>query len=668
MADDTVNDLLGRLDSHNCPLGPVASWPVELRQAMSLFLPAAAQIVLFWGPEYVSIYNDAYAAAIGNKHPGAFGRPAAESWRALWDDVEPLLQRVWRTGETYQAKDRPFHLERGDGGETTYFDVSYSAAPDADGNVVGILCIVAETTARVRAERNLEAEVAARTQERDTVWKVSQDLLVVAGLDGVIRSVNPAWRRTLGWRPDELVGRSSEWLEHPDDVSRTRNEMEALATGRLTHGFENRLRTRDGRYRTFAWTGVPIEGAIYSVARDVTIERERQAELEDTQERLRQAQKMETIGQLTGGVAHDFNNLLQVVTGNLDILVRKLPEDQARMRRAADNALDGARRAAILTRRLLAFARRQPLSPKRLNPNRMVLNMSDLLHRTLGETIEVQANLARDVWSVEVDANELENAILNLALNARDALPSGGSLTIETANAHLSPEEVRTHGDVSPGDYVMLTVSDTGVGMTKEVAARVFEPFFTTKEVGKGTGLGLSMVYGFVMQSGGHVRLQTEVGQGTSVSIFLPRLEGAELIDEEEEAPAALAMESTREETVLVCEDDNDVRAYSVDALRELGYRVIEAHDGPSAMRLLERKDGRVDLLFTDVVLPSGLTGADVAQEARRIRPDLKILFTTGYARDAIVHHGRLDPGVELITKPFSYADLAARVRAILDA
>jgi PAS domain S-box-containing protein len=390
------------------------------------------------------------------------------------------------------------------------------------------------------------------------------------------------------------------------------------------------------------------------------------AEREHAEEALRQSQKMEAVGQLTGGIAHDFNNLLTVIAGNIDIARRHLGEaGEGRVLRALGNAQIGAERAAVLTQRLLAFSRRQPLNPRPVDANKLVTGMGELLHRTLGETIEVETVLAAGLWRVEADPNQLENAILNLAVNARDAMPDGGKLTIETANTHLDRGYAARHAGVTAGQYVAICVSDIGSGMDADTLERAFEPFFTTKEVGKGTGLGLSMVYGFVKQSGGHLKIYSEEGEGTTVRIYLPRLIG-EAADAEDRPDEAVP-EGSREETILVCEDDDDVRAYTVEVLRELGYRVLEAHDGPSALRLLERQEGNVDLLFTDVVLPSGMTGAVLAQEARARRPELKILFTTGYARNAIVHHGRLDPGVELITKPFAYADLAARVRDMLD-
>jgi PAS domain S-box-containing protein len=386
-------------------------------------------------------------------------------------------------------------------------------------------------------------------------------------------------------------------------------------------------------------------------------------ELQRNAEALRQAQKMEAVGQLTGGVAHDFNNLLQIIVGNLDYLTRNLPEEMGRLRRATMQAMTGARRAAALTQRLLAFARRQPLDPKPIDANALVRGMSDMLHRTLGEIYQIEIVLAAGLWRTEADPNELEAALLNLAINARDAMPTGGKLTIETSNAHLDEAYAGLHAEVTPGQYIAMMVSDTGAGMDSETLAHVFEPFFTTKEQGKGTGLGLSQVYGFVKQSKGHVKIYSELNAGTTVKIYLPRL-----VDEanvEEPGEGTIVPEAAGE-VILVVEDDPDVRAYSVESLKELGYRVLEAADGPEALQILKR-EGQVDLIFTDIVLPGGLTGAEVVVEARRIQPDLPAVFTTGYSRNAIVHHGRLDKGVHLLTKPFSFTELAGKMRDVLD-
>ena len=381
------------------------------------------------------------------------------------------------------------------------------------------------------------------------------------------------------------------------------------------------------------------------------------------EEALRQAQKMEAIGQLTGGVAHDFNNLLTVIIGGLDTIRRSKPGDEARIQRAVDMAVKGAQRAASLTSRLLAFSRRQPLDPKPLDLNLLVRDMTDLLHRTLGEQIELEGVLAPRLWPVEVDQNQLESAILNLAVNARDAMPEGGKLTIETANTALDESYVALDSEVIPGQYVVVCVSDTGTGMSKEVLAKVFEPFFTTKEVGRGTGLGLSMVYGFVKQSGGHITIYSEEGHGTTVKLYFPRYTGKE--QSGPEVPEVAIPRGSVGEVVLLVEDNEDVRAYSAMILRELGYAVLEVEHAEPALAILKMEQ-RIDLLFTDVVLP-GKSGRELAEAALALRPKLKILFTTGYSRNAIVHHGRLDAGVNLISKPFTYEQLATRVRDLLD-
>ena len=383
----------------------------------------------------------------------------------------------------------------------------------------------------------------------------------------------------------------------------------------------------------------------------------------EAEEALRQAQKMEAVGQLTGGVAHDFNNLLTVIIGGLDTIRRAKPGDAARVERAVEMALQGAQRAAHLTGRLLAFSRRQPLAPKPLEANALVRDMTELLHRTLGEQIELEGVLAPRLWAIEADQNQLESAILNLAVNARDAMEGGGRLTIETSNTLLDESYAATDSEVAPGQYVMIAVSDTGSGMSPRTLERVFEPFFTTKDPGRGTGLGLSMVYGFVKQSGGHVTIYSEEGQGTTVKLYFPRYHGGAAAPGP--VPERLMPTGSDGEVVLLVEDNDDVRAYSRMILTELGYRVLEATEAEAALAILATGQ-RIDLLFTDVVLP-GRSGRALADEAAKLRPELKVLYTTGYSRNAIVHHGRLDPGVQLITKPFTFEQLAVRVRDLLD-
>jgi signal transduction histidine kinase/CheY-like chemotaxis protein len=399
--------------------------------------------------------------------------------------------------------------------------------------------------------------------------------------------------------------------------------------------------------------------------------REQIAGREKAEEALRHAQKMESIGQLTGGVAHDFNNVLAIILGSLEMLERRVAEgaDRSRLERPIANAKVGAERAAALIRSLLAFSRRQPLRPQPLDVNRLVSGMSELLRRTLGEQVAIETVVAGGLWRTLADPNQLENAILNLAVNARDAMPHGGKLTIETANAYLDARYTAEYEDVEPGQYVVLGITDTGSGMSKEVMERAFEPFYTTKDVGQGTGLGLSQVYGLVKQSGGHVKIYSEEGEGTTIKIYLPRL----LAGAEAQVPAAPAEPALPEpaaagpdaEAVLVVEDDDDVREHSAGMLSELGYPVFEARDGAEALRVLDEQP-RIALLFTDVGLPGGMNGRALADEALSRRPDLKVLYTTGYARNAIVHDGRLDPGVHLVAKPFTYAELAEAVRRVL--
>ena len=395
--------------------------------------------------------------------------------------------------------------------------------------------------------------------------------------------------------------------------------------------------------------------------------------IEEAQEReaaegqLRQIQKMESIGQLTGGIAHDFNNMLAIVIGSLDIARRRLtPDSDPRIIKGIDNAAEGAQRAAQLTARLLAFSRQQPLDPQPIDVNKLVGGMSELLRRTIREAIRVETVLAGGLWRASIDASQLEAAIINLCVNSRDAMPMGGRLTIETANAHLDDAYAATHSDVTAGQYVMVSVSDSGTGMPPEVVERAFEPFFTTKGVGKGTGLGLSQVFGFIKQSRGHVKIYSEPGEGTIIKIYLPRYYGPEPVGGTVTATPAELPRAKGEEIILVVEDEERVRHMSVDSLRELGYTIVQASDGEQALEMLTIQP-RIDMLFTDVVMP-GINGRILADRARESHPGLKILYTTGYTRNAIVHNGMLDPGVSFLAKPFTLDQLAVKVRQVLDA
>ncbi|AVP59089.1 two-component system sensor histidine kinase/response regulator [Pulveribacter suum] len=572
-------------------------------------------------------------------------------------------------GQAIRSK-RPFELEhrvrRSDG---TLGWACSRAVPllDASDEIVEWFGTVSDITQRKQAEQalrelnaTLEQRVEARTQERDRIWRLGSDLLGVADTHGVWQSVNPAWTQVLGWREDEIVGKTSEWLEHPQDCARTRTEVARLADGATTIDFENRFRARDGSYRWLSWTAVPESGLLYCTARDVTAAKSQAEALRHAEDQLRQAQKMEAVGKLTGGVAHDFNNLLQVIGGNLQLLQKDLAgHERAELR--LRNALGGVARGSKLASQLLAFGRRQPLAPRVVNLGRLIRDMDDMFRRALGESIEIETVVAGGLWNAFVDTAQVENALLNLAINARDAMKGQGKLTIEAGNALLDDGYTLRHTDVTPGQYVVLAVTDTGSGIPADVLEHVFEPFFTTKPEGQGTGLGLSMVYGFVKQSGGHVKLYSEAGHGTTVRIYLPRAHQQEDIATDTRTGPAVG----GTETVLVVEDDEGVRATVVEMLADLGYRVLKAKDADSALVIVE-SGMPIDLLFTDVVMPGTLRSPELARKARERLPGIAVLFTSGYTQNAIVHGGRLDAGVELLSKPYTREELARKVRHVL--
>jgi PAS domain S-box-containing protein len=921
------------LDWSRSPLGPVETWSPALLNAVALLLPAQAQIVLFWGPEFVALYNDAYAPSIGDKHPRALGRPARENWSELWQDLEPLLRSVRDTGETFFAKDRPFYIERHGGvGETAHFDVSYSLVREPDGSPGGVLCIVSETTERVRAEQSLRrteervrlatenagiglwdidandgidfsysrkssAFVMARgervplshllkhlhpedapkfqaaydaardpaqrammdieyrvmpmgstpmrwikvrgrgvfdadgkcervsgtaleiTAERETQDALahSEELLRLAtdsaeigmwDMD-VARNTNysqPRVKAMFGIPPDEdpppeeffklvheedvdrvlaayaeafdpvkratydvsyrVIGRDGvqRWVQargrgifSPDgtclrvvgtamDITKEREIAEALRRSeeqlRLAaeyaevglwdidlvndivywpprvhemfgfppdapvtmkqfraalHPADKRktiaaiLAACDPRQRTFydadyriirktdgavRWmsakgralfddkgTCVRMLGVILDITERKAIEErlhelnetleqrvaERTAALEQSQAALQQAQKMEAIGNLTGGIAHDFNNLLQGLTGSLD-LIRRKPENVERVRRWAEAGLQAAERGAKLTAQLLAFSRSQKMEMKALNITALLDGMRELLVRTLGPSIQVMLELSPDAQAVLGDETQLEMAILNLAINARDAMEGTGILTIRTGALSIAED-----GELTPGDYIELSVTDTGCGMPPDVAMRAFDPFFTTKEVGKGTGLGLSQVYGMARQAGGTVRIASAPGEGTVVRILLR----ATQLDARQEADAAKEnVETAAQATVLVVDDDPDVRQFLTDSLDTFGYKTITASDGTAGLDILDRM--RPDLLIVDYAMP-GMTGAQLASQARTKHPGLPILFASGYAETSALETA-LDGKALVLRKPFRLDVLQAAI------
>jgi len=541
---------------------------------------------------------------------------------------------------------------------------------DDNGKCVRVLGTVVDITRRKMTEErlrelneSLEHQVAQRTAERDRVWRNSRDIILVIDRDGIIYSTNPAWSDITGYAREDGIGRCYEDFLLPEDVPASRAEVNRAFTVGTTRALENRYRHKNGSIRWLSWRATIEGNLIYAYGRDITPEKAQAEALRQAEDALRQAQKMEAVGQLTGGIAHDFNNMLGVIIGGLDLLQRRLdPEDQ-RTKRYIESVTEAANRAAALTQRLLAFSRQQPLRPEIIDVNRLLAGLSDLLQRSLGTDVRLETVLAGGLWRINADPNQLENALLNLCVNARDAMPEGGHLTIETRNAYLDEHYAASNPEVTEGPYVLICISDTGEGMTEDVMAKAFDPFFTTKPVGKGTGLGLSQVYGFVKQSGGHLKLYSEVGNGTSAKIYLPRHMG---LDAEQKQDDRDTVPGGSGELVLVVDDEPAVRQFSTEALVELGYRVVEADGGAAALRLLESCP-EIELLFTDIVMPD-MNGKKLAEEAKRMRPDLKILFTTGYTRNAIVHNGVLDPDVDLIGKPFTVNELSLKIRTILDA
>jgi PAS domain S-box-containing protein len=582
---------------------------------------------------------------------------------------------------------------------------------DTDGSDQSLTSVIREaaSVSRERADTqslfgriNLQLTTAARSAEGQarrsqlvlserylaTLLSQSPDAFLAVDDGGRLVAWNEAARQLFPIDSDDLMGLPAAQLFPRECGAEIEGLIEAAKRDETIRQHELPLRIDNGEVLVHGEVSVaPVhaeDGRIASVsitARDVTARKRAEEELrllnqgleervaqavaerQEAEEALRQAQKMESLGHLTGGIAHDFNNMLAVVIGSLDLLTRRIG-DEPRARRYVDAAMEGARRAATLTQRLLAFARQQPLNPEPIDVNKLVAGMSDLLRRSLGSEMRLETVLAGGLWKIHADRNQLESALLNLAVNARDAMPDGGRLTIETQNGFLDARYAAAHLGVPAGQYVMIAVTDTGTGMPAEIAAKVFDPFFTTKEAGKGTGLGLSQVYGFVKQSGGHIKIYSEVDQGTTVKIYLPRHFSTEEEVLKEEGAADLPM-GEHQEVILVVEDEPSVRQFSVDALTELGYGVLEADGAKAALAILDGHP-EISLLFTDIVMPD-VNGRKLAEEVQRRRPDLKVLFTTGYTRNAIVHNGVLDPGVELIAKPFTIDELAAKVRTILD-
>ena len=510
------------------------------------------------------------------------------------------------------------------------------------------IALIIDNTARRQAER-----------ETERIIETSQDLIHVNDSYGKFLRVSPSTTAVLGYPPEQLLGRTADEFIHPEDIEAVRGAMRATRQGRGGWRFRCRYLHKDGHLVPMLWSGVWSERDrhYYFIGRDMT-------DYDRTEEQLRRSQRMEAIGQLTGGVAHDFNNILTIILGNVEALAEDEGLDP-RLRKRVSGIAAATERAADLTRQLLAYSRKQALRPQRTDINDLVATTAKLLGRTLGAEIEIESVLARDLWNAEIDGAQLESALVNLAVNARDAMPKGGRLLIETANATLDEDYVAQNPDAAAGDYVMLAVTDTGTGMTPDVLAQAVEPFFTTKDVGKGTGLGLSMVYGFIKQSNGHLSLYSEPGRGTSVKLFLPR--AAAVQRQAAEAAPRRAPLPGGNERILVAEDNDEVREGVVSQLQSLGYDVSDAPDGSAALGKLEAASQPYDLLLTDIIMPGPMNGKVLADETARRWPETRIVFMSGYTENTIIREGRLDSDILLLNKPFAKRDLAAIIRQALD-
>ncbi len=631
--------------------------------------------------EYVS---PAYEAIWGLPTADLYADQAAFFTALHPDDREAFRAVVATQVRVGEPTEQRYRIIRPDGSIRRIRDRAWPLR-DAGGEVYRVVGLAEDETERLAAEerlaesearlrqlnQTLEARVAERTAERDRTWRNAQDLLCIVDQDGRFRAANPAWTTVLGWLPEEVVGQHHLFFTHPDHQAASA-AARAVSAQQPLPNYESRLRHKDGSYRWIAWVAAAEGDMVYASGRHITAEKEAAAALARTQDLLRQAQKMEALGQLTGGIAHDFNNMLQGVTSGINLARRRMeggkPEEAGKF---LDAAVDAAGRAGALVHRLLAFARRQALLPRRIDLNRLLGGMAELIRQTVGAPIIVTQHLAETVWPVLCDPSKFENTLLNLAINARDAmLPAGGSLLIETANVRLEAADLSGWDTAAPGDHVRLSVIDSGVGMPADVLEHAFEPFFTTKPVGQGTGLGLSQVFGFVSQSKGVVRLQSQVGRGTAVHIYLPRH-----IAPADAAPPTLpgartAPHAAMAGTVLLVEDDATLRLIAAEALREAGCTIIEAKDGPTGLMAVHdaaaTQPAGIDILVADVGLPGGLNGRQLADSARELMPTLPVLLITGYEAEALRAADSLGQGIEIMAKPFALEALTARVRIML--
>lgn len=691
-----VRALVSQFDWSQTSVGPKSTWPQALATAFDMIIETTAPMALLWGADGIMIYNDAYAEIAGQRHPEILGHPVAEAYPEVADFNTRVL-KDGLAGQSSAFSNQHFVLNRFGSPEECWYNLNYSPVRDGEGQVLGVLAVVIEVTAQVLAERK-RLEIEQTLLERESELARVQRIGRVGGVevdfsDGFQNKRSPEYLYIHGLPPEAATETHESWVAriHPDDREATvQNFLDAVKGDIRDYAYEYRIiRPSDGETRWVAVSAIferdrsgralRMVGAHTDITArkqaEIALQRlnetlesaviDRTRELRLVEESLRQAQKMEAIGQLTGGIAHDFNNLLTGIIGSLEVVKRRIDlgrlDDLDRFMAAAINS---ASRAANLTQRLLAFSRQQSLDMKPIDINGLIASLEELLRRSIAEAIDLNVELPRDIWTVEGDASQIESAILNLVINARDAMPDGGAIRIKTANLSITESEGTHPKGLDRGDYVVVSVSDNGVGMPQSVIERAFDPFFTTKPIGQGTGLGLSMVYGYARQSKGHVDIDSGKERGTTVRFYMRRYTGAPA--QETPAPEKLDVPPGRGEMVLVVEDEPAVRQLIVEILAEAGYRTLQAADGPSAIPVLESSQ-HLDLLISDVGLP-GLNGRQVAEIGRKHRPDLKVLFVTGYAQHAAVRSDFLGPGMQMITKPFQSDVLALRVREMIGA
>jgi len=662
-----MEQAIRELDWSSTPLGTMDAWPPALTTLVSMVVSSSQPMFVVWGPKYTLIYNEAYAHILAKKHPAALGKPFLDVWSEIRGDLKPIVELAY-AGQAVSMNDIKLLMHRNGYPEETHFAFSYTPIWEPAEEISGFVCVCLEITAQVSAERDqrvaeealrrlndtLEQQVQERTSELARLWDRSPDLMLIIDFDGVFVRVNPAWTDLLGYQPDELIGHHVNEFVFPEDHPATVEAYMLAAEGKSPK-VVNRYRHKNGSLRWLSWVAAPAGNVTYATGRNITIEKQQSDALMQAEETLRQSQKMEAIGQLTGGVAHDFNNLLTVIKSSADMLKRpSLPD--ARRQRYISAISETVDRAAKLTAQLLAFARRQALKPEVFAACDSVRSISAMMETLSGSRIRIVTELPERKSYVEADPSQFDTALVNIALNARDAMNDEGLLTIRVEPVERMPA-VRAHKAIQ-GPYVAVSITDTGTGIPERILAQIFEPFFTTKGVGHGTGLGLSQVFGFAKQSGGEIIVESEMGKGSVFTLYLPRVAEPEEAKQELEPEPLMDGHGT---CVLVVEDNVDVGSFAVQSLTDLGFIPVLANSAEQALRELSADADRFDIVFSDVVMP-GMNGIDLARRIREFYHDLPVLLASGYSH-VLAQNGTY--GFELLHKPYSIEQLSRLLRKL---